>query len=150
LEKFHFNAESLAKMDVLIFVAHPNNILKMPGYAQNLRETLFQLKTQGLHIALKYHPRSEQNDALDLLQAGADLIIPAKLASEFCLPALNPACRVIGDVGTALLTVRWIRPELKVFSILSESDDFQCRYVSLMQRMDVKVIKKIGEIINDA
>lgn len=147
LKAFDFDAKLLSEVDMLVFIPHPNNVLKMRGYEQNLKASISTLKAQKKRIAVKYHPRVEEEDFFSLRALGVEVIVPAKLASEFVLPALKRECYVVGDVGTALLTVRWIRPELEVFSILSESDPFQNKFVGLMHAMGVHVVKSIGEVV---
>ncbi|GAB6033903.1 polysialyltransferase family glycosyltransferase [Galenea microaerophila] len=147
LATFHFDAAPLNDIDIVIFIPHPNNISKMQGYEKGLIQLVNALCRQGSKVAVKYHPRMEEEDYFSLKKLGIQKIIPSQLASEFILPALKQECLIVGDVGTALLTAKWIRPELQVYSLLSEADPFQQKFIQLMQKMDIHVIQSIKTLI---
>jgi hypothetical protein len=80
------------------------------------------------------------DDVLDLKSLGVYDIVPAQMAFEFCLPMLSKDCIVLGDIGTALLTTKWLRPEIEVQAVLDKDDDFQKRFVALTQSMNIDII----------
>ncbi|MCF6344956.1 MAG: alpha-2,8-polysialyltransferase family protein [Thiomicrorhabdus sp.] len=142
-----FDATVLEALDVMLLIPHPANVQKMVGYQARLQAVIRQLCHQGKRVGVKYHPRAPSEDYLLLASQGAVDIIPAALAFEFCLPSLASECKVIGDVGTALLTTKWLRPDLSVYAVLDESDAFQKPFVSLNKRLDISVIQQIEDIV---
>ncbi len=146
-QTLQYDTANLAHLDVVILIPHPNNIKKMPGYEKRIQNLVKTLSEQGKRLGVKYHPRTETHDALQLQSFGAQEIIQAQMAFEFCLPLFNEACQVIGDVGTALLTCKWLRPDLKVTAILDEKDPFQKRFISITQSMDINVMNQLEDIV---
>ncbi len=145
-QQLDFNVSALAELDVVILIAHPNNIEKMPGYAQRVQALISRMHSRGKRVGVKYHPRSDTIDALDLVTHGAKVVIPSQLAFEFCLPVFSENCRVIGDVGTALFTTKWLRPDIEVSAVLDSSDKFQKKYTELTTVAGIRVVNRIEEI----
>lgn len=142
-EELGFDLSVLTELDDVILIAHPHNIEKMPGYRERMADLVQRLVQQGKRVGIKYHPRSGSDDALHLLKAGAEVVIPSQLAFEFCLPAFASQGRIIGDVGTALFTGRWLRPDMDVIAWLNPQDAFQKRFVDLSRNMGVTVVERI-------
>lgn len=138
--------ETYQVIDVLIFIPHPNNVAKMQGYLPRLEVLLNKLKQKDKVVAIKYHPRVGMGDPLNLKRLGVDKIIPAELASEFLLPVLPKKCMVLGDVGTALLTCHWLRPDIDLKAILSAEDKFQKGFIPVMKKMGVSIVSSVEEI----
>lgn len=149
MASFNENLIDYQEIDVVWFLPHPNNAEKMQNYIFNLKRALCSLSNEGCRIAIKYHPRVREVDPFKLAFNHNVKIIPHKLASEFILPVLSPNTRVMGDVGTALLTCKWLRPDIDVIALLSETDPFQAKYIPLLRKMDVRIekISVIGEKI---
>ncbi|MBD3822337.1 MAG: hypothetical protein IE914_08790 [Thiotrichales bacterium] len=145
-EHLHYPVDRLSNLDVVVLVAHPNNVAKMPDYERELKKLVESLTRQGRRVGVKYHPRAEGMDSLGLLDHGAREIIPAQMAFEFCLPLLPSGSVIVGDVGTAVLTSRWLREDLKVYAILKEQDDFQQGFVNLSKKSGVAVVSSVGEL----
>lgn len=137
--QFQLETDTVAQLDAVILVPHPNNIAKMPGYETQLKQGICQLLAEGKRVAAKYHPRTEQGDPLGLHALGVKVLLPKQLAFEFILPVLQPGTLVQGDVGTAVLTSRWLRPDLSVRAVLNTKDPFQQRFLTLMQQFEVEV-----------
>uniref|UniRef100_Q31FG8 Uncharacterized protein n=1 Tax=Hydrogenovibrio crunogenus (strain DSM 25203 / XCL-2) TaxID=317025 RepID=Q31FG8_HYDCU len=133
-----------ADFDILWFIPHPNNIEKMSGYEARLKKNILKVIASGKKVAVKYHPRVGDNDPLELQNLGVEKIVPAPLASEFILPVLGPHCHIIGDVGTAMLTCKWLRPDLEVTALMSSEDSFQKRFIPLLERMGIQVETKLS------
>lgn len=143
---FHVNLKALQDADYIILIAHPNNILKMEGYQSKMQRLILKLKRNGKKVIVKYHPRTKDKDPIALMQSGAEDILPATLAFEFCLPILKPSCVVIGDVGTSLLTAKWLRNDLQISAILDETNSFQRPFISLSQKMGIEVLPSIDSL----
>lgn len=145
-----FEIDSLIELDLIILVPHPNNIKKIPGYEERVVELIRNLSHQGYKTGVKYHPRMEENDALRLVENGAEVIIPTQLAFEFCLPVFKQGCQIIGDVGTTMLTSKWLRSDLDVKAVLDPKNEFQSSFIPLMFKMEINVIQGIEELLNEA
>lgn len=137
LSKFDETTESYLNLDVLFFLPHPNDAKKMQDYQENIALVIQELAQRGKKVAIKYHPRIGQGDPFKLMALGVIKKIPARLASEFVLPILPSGCHVIGDVGTALLTCHWLRPDLPLTAVLSPEDPFQSKFIPIMRKMNV-------------
>lgn len=146
-KELDYLTENLSSFDVIILISHPNNVKKMSGYQSRIQFLIRHLSAQGKRVAVKYHPRTEQVDFLNLKDHGALEVIPAQMAFEFCLPLFKKECWVIGDVGTSLFTCKWLRPDLEVMAVLEKSDSFQNQYISLSQAMKIKVMSQIEDIL---
>lgn len=145
--QFDLKAENLSQIDYVIIVPHPNNQLKMRDYASRIIHFVSQLSAQGKHIAVKYHPRQMGEDDLGLLQIPNVQIIPSALAFEFVLPLLPNEAIVIGDVGTVLLTTKWLREDIETIAVLNESDPFQQKFVPMLENAEVSISKDFQLIL---
>ncbi|HVF34693.1 MAG TPA: hypothetical protein VND91_05160, partial [Candidatus Saccharimonadia bacterium] len=67
-------------------------------------------------VAVKYHPREDERDALSLEGAGARLL-PHGLPAELAFTRLRRGGIVLGEASTALLAARWLRPDLRVMDL---------------------------------
>lgn len=146
-QELKYDIAHLASLDVVLLIPHPNNIKKMPGYKGRLQQLVQRLVEQGKRIGVKYHPRTQEQDLLQLIKFGASEIIPAQMAFEFCLPAFNTECHIVGDVGTALFTCKWLRPDLKLTAVLDEHDDFQKRFIAISNTMQIQVANQLEDIV---
>ena len=145
-QALQFDTSLLKGLDVVILIPHPNNILKMTGYPERIRKVVQLLSQQGKKVGVKYHPRTASEDALNLREEGAETIIPSQLAFEFCLPNFSSTCQVVGDVGTALLTTKWLRPDITTYAVLDEQDAFQKQFIPLNNAVNIQVVHNIEDI----
>ena len=137
---------ALQSVDLFLLIPHPNNIKKMFGYEERIHQFLSQRNQQGLRVAVKYHPRTEQKDPLDLEKSYQALLIPGGLAFEFVLPFLKLNAQVVGDVGTALLTAQWLRPDLSVSAVLAEDDQFQSAFKTIYEQLGVNIVNSFQNV----
>lgn len=149
LESFDERIDDYQSVDVVWFLPHPNNAEKMQNYVSHLTEAINLLTNRGYRVAIKYHPRVREVDPFKLAVTQDIKIIPNKLASEFILPTLSAHTRVMGDIGTAMLTCKWLRPDIDVIAFLSEADPFQAKFMPLMRKMGIRIeqISAIGKTI---
>lgn len=138
--------QTLQSVGVFLLIPHPNNIKKMPGYEKRIFEFLTFLQHQGVPVAVKYHPRTGQTDPLKLVKEYNALLLPSGLAFEFILPFLKRQSHVIGDVGTALLTAKWLRPDLRVTAVLAEEDRFQTKFKSIYKPLGLNMVTTYKKI----
>lgn len=66
---------------------------------------------KGRVPALKNHPRNSPSPKINNL-----ITLEASVPMEIFLPQLPSNCCLIGDISTALLTAKWLRPELQVIA----------------------------------
>jgi hypothetical protein len=125
--------------DRLLLLPHPNNAKKMRGYEKKMNEKINTWLQNGQKVAIKYHPRVGDEDPWALGKNDGVILLPSALATELLLPLLPNSVSIVGDVGTALLTARWLRPELKVIAQLSERDSFQHAFIPIMEKMGVEI-----------
>jgi hypothetical protein len=146
MEKHGLDQTSMQGVQTLVLIPHPNNQQKIRGYAQQVQALVKRLVDAGEQVAVKYHPRQVGQDALALMSEANVMVLPSDLAFEMLLPALSNRARIIGDVGTALLTAKWLRPDLISYALLNEEDAFSRQYIPLMQAMGVKTVGSIQEL----
>lgn len=73
-------------------------------------------------IAFKAHPRSKEDHKLANLFFGA-LEIKKHIGMEMLMPQLKENVIIIGDQSTALLTAKWLRPELNIHTLTKGNID---------------------------
>ncbi|HEY9018790.1 hypothetical protein [Thiomicrospira sp.] len=139
--QFDLKAGDLSQINYVIIISHPNNQLKMKDYARRIKRFVMQLSAQGKRIALKYHPRQEGEDALDLAESDLVMLIPSRLAFEFVLPLLPSGAMVLGDVGSVLLTTKWLREDLEPIAVLDDNDPFQQKFESIFRLNKINIYK---------
>ena len=68
----------------------------------------------------------------------SDTELPENIPMEVILPLLNQECRIIGDVSTALLTTKWLRPEMDVTAISGKQISKQ--WHQLLSTLEINII----------
>lgn len=138
-------AKKINEVDLLVLIPHPNNIKKIRHYEQRIKQRIAQEVALGKKVGVKYHPRMAGEDVFNLKSIGVYEIVPSLMAFEFCLPMLSTDCIVLGDIGTALLTTKWIRPEIQVQAVLDKQDTFQQQFIALSEVMQIKIFANYSE-----
>lgn len=113
---YAFDSGKLNHLDALFTLPHESLFSNNPEYREQILEQISNLKSKGLQVAAKYHPRNSNPDELNLISAGVELI-PAGISFEAILPLLPKKTHIMGDLSSTLLIAKWLRPELKVTSI---------------------------------
>ena len=108
---------------------------------QSKRTLAAWLSARGDHIAFKHHPRTVLNEAsgdkaLWQLPKTSQQVI-AGLPMEVLLPLLGSDCHIAGDVSTALLTTKWLRPELEVVAFANHTTP--APWLELLAKLDIKI-----------
>lgn len=132
-------------VDLFILIPHPNNLLKMDRYIERLE--CFLEKTKGLELAVmvKYHPRENKLDSLNLMERYDVMVVPSSLAFEFILPKLPQESIILGDISTVLMTAKWLRPDVTTFAILNPSDQFAQQFRGTLEKLGISMISKFEE-----
>ncbi len=140
--------EQLQKTDVVLLIPHPNNIKKMYGYSERITHFVEKLKEKGKTVAVKYHPRTEGLDPLFLRKNEQFWVVPSHLAFEFVLPSLPSKALVIGDVGTALLTTKWLRSDVQGVAVLPEHNPFESDFRTLFSSLGVTIVSDFNAVLD--
>jgi hypothetical protein len=136
LDFYQVDSERFSSLDALFTLPHESLFNQNPGYRNTLLQQIDEMKSQGLKVAAKYHPRNSDPDVLKLAEAGVDLI-PAGVSFEAILPLLPSSTHIIGDLSSTLLISRWLRPELQVTSICAGEGNPD--FLKLFQALDIDV-----------
>jgi len=138
--------DRIQSADLFLLIPHPNNIEKMIGYENRIELFLTALNELGLNVVIKYHPRSQGNDALDLAKRYNTFVLPKNLAFEFVLPLINRRAIILGDVSTVLMTARWLRPDIITLAVLPEGDEFSQQFRSVISGFEIPVLKSFDDV----
>ncbi|QCU90703.1 polysialyltransferase family glycosyltransferase [Thiomicrorhabdus sediminis] len=150
LEQFDFSdsaIEDLSKIDLLLTFPHPNDIDLMQGYRNRVEQFLERANDKGLNVAVKYHPRMAQADEWSLQQRFNIAVLPSNLAFEFLLPFLKSNMIVLGDVGTVVMTAKWLRPDLRTMAVLNGNDAYASQFRPVMNKLGISLIDSFHEAI---
>lgn len=90
---------------------------------------------KGNYSAIKNHPRNleKKHLTIDLLE------LDSSIPMEVYITLLSPPCLIIGDISTALLTTKWLRPDLEVIAFYNTESKLQ----ALMNKIGINTIKII-------
>ncbi|MDO6564788.1 polysialyltransferase family glycosyltransferase [Amphritea sp. 1_MG-2023] len=112
LENYPELAHSLQQLDALLLLPHES---VLDSTKINRLHTWITSKS-GQCVAFKHHPRSTAKHSLQL----EGLIeLPAELPIEIMLSLFKTNCILCGDISTALLTAKCLRPDLEVEALTS-------------------------------
>ncbi len=122
---FNLPAEKLNKADTLVLIPHQS------AQDETTLAALHQAAKAGQNVLVKNHPR---NSSIPQELANHEEL-PASLPMEALLPGLSGSCRIYGDVSTALLTSKWLRPELQVIAFTKDKNHL----IPLMSKLGISV-----------
>jgi len=116
------HAEQLQRIQTLVLLPHNSAV-------SDSQENLAGLiNSSCTPVFYKHHPRTEDNfktqekmEEFWKLPAGS-IELPASTPVELLLPLLPGSIKVIGGLSTALLTCKWLRPDLNVQSMDQEPE----------------------------
>ena len=136
IQASNISAPALADIRSLLLLPHDSVINQA-----TLEKLTHWLAQQRGKIAFKHHPRTQLSGA-DGDKASWKLPseaqqVPAGIPMEVLLPLLSSQCHVAGDVSTALLTAKWLRPELEVTAFASADTDGL--WLQLLQQLEINV-----------
>lgn len=105
----------------LFTLPHHSVIEKMYGSIEQFKAVIINLLEKHKNIYVKYHPR-DLNDPYELKPHCT--ILPTAVPAELFFATLNIS-HVIGDISTAMMSAKWIKPTCEVNYI--ETDSKLCR-----------------------
>lgn len=117
LRRLGIGVEDIA-CDRLYPLAQSSNFNALPDYRARMRKIILRENTPQGRCAISYHPSEKKPDVLGVGTQGVALIhhaVPAELIYLFNRRRLR---EVVGNIGTSLLTARWMLPEAKVVSVM--------------------------------
>ena len=144
LKSFKVDAELLHNIDVLITLPHASLLEGRVEYAESMQQLVKVLSIRGKRVGIKYHPREESSDPLELAGQSGVILLPAVLAFEVLLPGLGNAVTV-GDVSTTLLSSKWLRPALRTIAVAS--GDYQKQFLDLYQSLGIEVVNDASVLV---
>lgn len=134
------NQQDLSSIDVLILLPHSSSA------NSELKKIAQVIPANSNKIAYKHHPRTEPSQkstekmsCMWSIPSGSDEI-QATTPMEILLPLLSSQCVVIGSSSTALLTAKWLRPELRVISTTVDNTDYI--WVNLLTTLSIESTTK--------
>lgn len=139
VERFKVDSERLTQLDVLLTLPHDSVMDRVPGYSERIRHLVAAMSKRNKMIGVKYHPRNQNPDALDLGKCSGVWLIPDGAAYEAFLPLLG-SCLVVGDMSSTLLTTRWLRPDLRVVAIENPESSYFSQFQTLFQNLNIAVL----------
>jgi len=114
------NVIDFPKIKAVLCLPNESFYLKNPSFLQQISKTILQ-HFKPEEIAIKAHPKSK--DMALLAQVFSKSIsLPNTLGMELLLPKLSDSTSIIGDVSTALLTAKWLKPKVTVQAFEVNSD----------------------------
>ena len=90
------------------------------------------------NIAIKHHPRTTDKSVFSSIVHHYSFELPTQIPMEVMLPLLSTSCAVAGDVSTALLTSKWLRPDLKVCAVGKVPQEPE--WINLLQALNIEIL----------
>jgi hypothetical protein len=128
----------LSTVSTVYILPHSSLFGRYPSFVDRVTG---QVRTPGEAggIGIKYHPREAGPDLLNLTQSPRVTVIPAEAPFEILLPLLAPGTALVGNVSTALLTAKLIRPDITVTALLSDADTRSRMLLPLFEALGIRV-----------
>jgi len=133
------DADTVSAVDVLIALPHESIIAQNETYKSSILNLITQLRKANKNVAVKYHPRDKETDALGLQAAGCQLI-PSQVNFEALLLIFPKNRTIIGDFSSVLLNARWLRPDLKVIAALENKESISPLFFSLYSSLEIEMV----------
>lgn len=106
------NTIDFSQVKAVLCLPYESFYLKDPSFLSKIQQSMLQ-KFKPEEIAIKAHPRSKE---IELLTHNfpKSTLLPNTIGMELLLPKLSDSTSIIGDVSTALLTAKWLKPSVTV------------------------------------
>jgi len=136
LDTFRLNKSDISELKSLALLPHDS------VFDQSFNTVLKDLiNIDSKALAIKHHPRT-QNKNLFFTKDTKEL--PSKIPMEILLPSLDKQCKIYGDISTALLTSKWLRPELNCCALLKQKDSkgshsINSEWLKLLKLLDIEI-----------
>lgn len=133
------DADTVSSVDILIALPHESIIAQNQMYKSSILNLVTQLREKNKNVAVKYHPRDAQPDALGLQAAGCQLI-PSPVNFEALLLIFPKNRTIIGDFSSVLLNARWLRPDLRVIAAIENKASISQSFSSLYSSLEIEMV----------
>lgn len=139
LSKVQLNAETLSNIDCVLLLTHDSFYKDAQAHIERLMQAIKSRYSEA-RIAIKAHPRSK---LLQQLQQDYPLAthLDNRIGFELLLPLLPERCVFVGDVSSALFTVKWFKPLQQVFAVKIEQvspSHFEAPLQQLFHQVHIK------------
>jgi len=145
LAQFALDRGVLQRLDILFTLPHDSLIQHQGDYNRMLAGAIENLHNKGLRVGVKYHPRHDPINDLNLKTLDNIQVLPQRLGFEAILPLLGNTT-IIGDVSTTLLSSKWLRPDLKTVSLMLAPTAQSEEFLELFARLEIPVIKNVEQL----
>lgn len=114
-------------------------LVLLPHDSVLIQSTLLKIrewcKSVNGPIAFKHHPRTTNKEAFSTAIPDESYELPCTIPMEVMLPLLSEKTHIIGDISTALLTTKWLRPELDVTAVAESFNDTE--WINLLTALKI-------------
>jgi hypothetical protein len=116
--EFGVDVEKMRRASLIVALTRSSVAKLLPGYEETMRKLCHELAEAGHMVAVKYHPREYDERFVRLPEHENLYVVPPRILFEalVSLPE-DPGFTVIGDVSTALIATRWLRPSARVIAV---------------------------------
>ena len=149
-EAYGVSRERLAGAVAMVALCRERMTHHMIGYEPLVRDLVERLAREG-RVIVKYHPRETAGDYFGFAGRDDIDILPASVPFEllsFLLP--DPAPAMVGDISTALLAVRWLRPDVPAVALRIVTDPSHAAYGYMedtFPAMGIPVVGSADEVV---
>ena len=142
--EFHYLANLCLEPQLKEDVKSIKSLLLLP-HSSNLTDATNQiqmnwLKNNSESPAVKHHPRTSPSFNWPSMPDKVR-VIPSHIPMEILLPLLPINCNVAGGLTTSLLTTKWLRPDINVFSSELETEEHSSTWATLIHTLKIQPIK---------
>ncbi len=131
--------------DEVYTLPHESVIEANHNYKQQVYALIEQACLEGKRVAVKYHPRDLQHDALGVLGIKGTDLLPAAIPFEAMLPLLKSKITIIGDFSSALISTKILRPDLIAMAIDQPNANNKAAFLDLYQRLGIELLAINGK-----
>lgn len=132
LEQSGYKADSLASLEAILVVPHISLLKKDSRLSDRIRGLVGRWFAEGKTVGIKNHPRNPPEALKRIGCEEKGIRLPSGVAFEALLPLLGSVV-VAGAASTVLLSCRWLRPDIDVYCLDTDSETVQ-----LYKRLGVK------------
>lgn len=141
MEEVHIDRTLLSSVDFVVLLTNDSHYGDAEGHITKLMQVLSS-HCPPERIAIKAHPRSQ---LLPTLKARypRSVHLDNRVGFELLLPQFEERCVFVGDVTSALFTIKWFKPDRRVIAIQVEQPGIAHFAVPLQQLFDSVNIQQL-------
>ena len=147
LENLGVKIGELNDLDAVLIVAHSEFARRIPRYKRVIENVLAIARSQGLRLAIKYHPRETLGDFLLVGNTEGIIVLPQSLPIELVYIFTSKQIRfIVGDISTSLLTAKWLLDNAMVVSIAPLIGQTDSQLFRTFHELDIKIVNNMVEV----